>query len=343
MFVLREVVIETTKQCNLNCLHCGSDCGHCPVKNELSIADWKSILIQLAKLNVKKIVFSGGEPTLKPGFIDLIIFAHSLGLKFGFISNGFLIFDESLQQAIIKSQPFAIGLSIDGLKTTHNKIRQNNNSWSNLIKNISLLQKLKMEICIITTLNQLNYLELPQLARFLNLAEIDSWQLQLALPVGRMKQQADWLLTEAQFKEICQIIMELRQLYPKLNIQTADCFGLAPADSIRSEVWGGCTAGLSSLAIDCQGKIIPCLSWQDTLIYEDTNNKRIAEIWNNSSIFDFNRHFKAETVVGKCVSCQFLNNCRGGCNSQSLAYYNYLHSSPFCFYKTYLGEKNECY
>jgi radical SAM protein with 4Fe4S-binding SPASM domain len=258
-----------------------------------------------------------------------------LGLKVGFISNGFRQFDKTLQAAIRKSKPFAVGLSVDGVKEIHNQVRRNEKSWQGLMHNISVLQRAGTQICAITTLHKLNCNELPRLANFLDLAEIDSWQLQLALPFGRMKRQTDLLVSENDFKNICKTVLSLRQSHPQLNIQAADCFGMAPENSIRSDCWSGCAAGICSMAIDACGNVMPCLSLQGGRRQDSLRKKPLAEIWKNSVEFDFNRIFDVKTVTGRCAGCNFLSECRGGCNSQSFSYYGCFHSSPFCFIRSF--------
>lgn len=345
MYELKEVVIETTWQCNLSCVHCGSGCEHRPADGELSLVEWKNVLSQLSEMKVEKIVFSGGEPTLKIGFVELLLFASKLGLKVGFISNGFMPFSASLQQVIGQANLFAVGLSIDGLKDTHNKLRRQSKSWQGLMENVSLLQRLGARICAITTLNKLNYSELLQLAEFFSLVEINTWQLQLAMPAGRMREQTALLITEDDFVKICEEILRLKNLYPELDIQSADCFGLAPPDLIRSNYWSGCTAGISSMGIDACGNVMPCLSLQAGYRHENFKQKSIAEIWEYSEIFDFNRDFKIKEVIGECKNCNLLSECRGGCNSLSFAYYDRFHSSPFCFSRSFInnnqGETHE--
>jgi radical SAM protein with 4Fe4S-binding SPASM domain len=341
MYKLREVVIETTKKCNLNCIHCGSDCKYATTNNELSIREWQGIIFQLSEMKVEKIVFSGGEPTLKKGFEELLSCAGTMGLKFGFISNGLLPFEDFLQRVIGRYSPFAVGLSIDGLKKNHNKIRRNDNSWTGLMQNISILQRIGIEICAVTTLNKMNFRELVQLSDFLNLIEVDSWQLQLAMPSGRMKSQKHLLLQKNDFREICEKVLSLRSLYPDLNIQCADCFGLAPENSIRSDLWSGCTAGISSMAIDACGNIMPCLSLQDGAERENFKARPIAQIWEDSPVFNINRKFSSKEARGKCIKCVYLDQCRGGCNSQSFSYYGYYHGSPFCFIRSFYGNNKK--
>lgn len=334
-----EVLLEITSQCNLHCLHCGSDCQNKLAAPELSTRDWENILLQLFDLGVKKVVFSGGEPTLRSDLGHLLIFAKRLDLKVGFISNGLINLKSSLGEELSISQPFAVGLSLDGLKDTHNKIRRNSKSWSCLLDNISFLQEKKIKICIVTTLHKLNWRELPKLAQWLDLMEIDSWQVQLAMPAGRMREVSDLLLSEEEFKEVCQIVTNLKQNYPHLYLQAADCFGLAMDGLIRDGDWQGCQAGISSFAVDARGNVLPCLSIREFSVVENYRIRPLAEIWKSSPIFDFNRKFEIEKVVGDCVGCKQLSACHGGCNSQSWSYYGRFHSSPFCFYRSQQEKK----
>ena len=203
------------------------------------------------------------------------------------------------------------------------------------MQNISILQDLNINICAITTLHKLNYHEMPNIAAFLEMAEIGSWQVQLASPSGRMTQQMNHLINEEDFRKICNHVFTLRQRYLQIKIEAADCFGPAPAGAIRGGEWGGCSAGIASLGIDACGYVMPCLSLQSFKIHENLLNKPIEKIWENSPMFDFNRKFKKENAKGRCEDCKFLDDCRGGCASQSFSYNGCYHSAPFCFARSF--------
>jgi hypothetical protein len=57
-------------------------------KFELSQPDWQIILKKAWDAGVPHVVFTGGEPTLRPDLPDLIGFASQLGMVTGLISNG---------------------------------------------------------------------------------------------------------------------------------------------------------------------------------------------------------------------------------------------------------------
>ncbi|MDF2876046.1 MAG: mftC 3, partial [Sporomusa sp.] len=56
---------NTTQQCNINCVHCYRDAG-AKRADELSTAEGKKLLSEIAKAGFKIMIFSGGEPMLRP-------------------------------------------------------------------------------------------------------------------------------------------------------------------------------------------------------------------------------------------------------------------------------------
>ena len=54
---------NTTNACNMYCAHCYRDAG-CKAEEELSTAEAKTLLEQIARAGFKIMIFSGGEPLL---------------------------------------------------------------------------------------------------------------------------------------------------------------------------------------------------------------------------------------------------------------------------------------
>ncbi len=78
------VWLELTKSCNLSCAHCyaGAGTNHphplpSMEREHISLEQWKDILSEGAQLGAKKVQFTGGEPTLYPGLMELIEYARS--------------------------------------------------------------------------------------------------------------------------------------------------------------------------------------------------------------------------------------------------------------------------
>ena len=62
------VVWNCTKTCNLKCVHCYARSEAIKYQNELSHEEGIKLIDQLAEFNVPVLLFSGGEPLLRPDF-----------------------------------------------------------------------------------------------------------------------------------------------------------------------------------------------------------------------------------------------------------------------------------
>jgi radical SAM protein with 4Fe4S-binding SPASM domain len=302
--------------------------------NELDVSGWKDVIDQLAKLGTEKIVYSGGEPTLKDGFCEIVDYTVQKGIKYAFISNGYRL-PPKVCKTINAAPPYAVGISIDGTEAVHNSIRGKTDSWSRALKTIKGLKENGHQVCAVTTVSKWNLHVLDDLAEFLS-ETVDSWQIQLASPFGRMKDQTEALLSEEEFQHLCKRVILFRSLYDDLNIQAADCFGMADAGLIRSTEWEGCSAGLWTMGIDACGNVLPCLSIQNGITGGNVKSESLVDIWHNSECFRLNRNPDfLDASRGQCGACKLLERCRGGCASLSYAYTGKFHRVPLCYHRSF--------
>ena len=85
---------------------CNNDCAHCynarPRRYpELSTAEWKDSLDRLWEIGIPHVVFTGGEPTLRPDLPELIAHAERNGQITGLNTNGRRLKDPALVQALV--------------------------------------------------------------------------------------------------------------------------------------------------------------------------------------------------------------------------------------------------
>ncbi|MEG0758842.1 MAG: radical SAM protein, partial [Raoultibacter sp.] len=83
----------TTNQCNLKCKHCYQDAEE-QQDRELTTEEGMKMIDEIAKAGFKIMIFSGGEPLMRPDIFDLVAHAASRGLRPVFGSNGTLITEE---------------------------------------------------------------------------------------------------------------------------------------------------------------------------------------------------------------------------------------------------------
>ena len=87
----------TTNQCNLKCSHCYQDAGN-QKDAELTTAEGKKLIDEIARAGFKIMIFSGGEPLMRPDIYELVAYAASKGLRPVFGTNGTLITKEVAQK-----------------------------------------------------------------------------------------------------------------------------------------------------------------------------------------------------------------------------------------------------
>ena len=81
-----------TNKCNLACTHCYINAGlDVDISNELSLAEAKEFIDDLAEMRAPLILFTGGEPLMRTDFWELATYATEQGLKTALSTNGTLI------------------------------------------------------------------------------------------------------------------------------------------------------------------------------------------------------------------------------------------------------------
>lgn len=325
-------VVELTGRCNLNCIVCGSDSKNIINPAELSITEWCKAVDDLAAIGLKRFVLSGGEPTLKPGIGRLIEHIVSRKIEWAMVSNGFSL-SAALLATFQQYKPYAVGISVDGTLATHNQLRGNPRSFQRLQQNIRKLQAAEIPLTIITTLHKANWQELPKIAGFVAENEIYGWQIQLAMPFGRMKKNQELLLSQKEFLCVCLLVEKIKKSLPMVNVAAADCFAWAPRGRIREGKWLGCQAGLRVVGIDALGNVRGCLAMTECQPDGNIKKRKISEIWHDPETFLYNRQFKTTDALESCQKCQKLLDCKGGCNAQSFSMTGKFHQGAYCWYR----------
>jgi MoaA/NifB/PqqE/SkfB family radical SAM enzyme len=79
--------LELTGRCQLACAHCYADAGPTADHGTMSIDDWRTVIGDAATLGIRGVQFIGGEPTMHPGFPQLLEHAIQTGLKVEVFTN----------------------------------------------------------------------------------------------------------------------------------------------------------------------------------------------------------------------------------------------------------------
>jgi len=139
------VKIDLTNVCNHNCPGCIDAELIANDNNELSLPAVKSLLLDLKKIGVKGINYTGGgEPTAHKSFADVIRSTHELGFDIGLICNGSLFHSPKIPMEELLEMFTWIRISLDSYDhDTHIRTHGSKATFDQTIRNIADLVKIK--------------------------------------------------------------------------------------------------------------------------------------------------------------------------------------------------------
>ena len=318
---------EFTLKCNLRCTHCGSSAG-IERPDELSTAECFSLCEQLATLGCSDVAVMGGEPFLREDYFSVGKCIKDLGMNLNFVSNGLLI-PENIDR-ISLLEPRVVGISLDGMKESHERIR-GSGTWEPALRAISCLRERGIQTTVITTVSKENFRDLPELGDLIHPKGVN-WQLQTAMPFGNFKMNQT--LSKQEFYASALFIAKqgIDGKFREFPVVGAHCYGYQ-SDLMFCRSWSGCTAGISTVGITSNGGVVGCLSLgNDRFIEGNIRTTDLVEMWNDPNRFKYTRGFDRSQLGENCSRCKHGAACKGGCNSVSYSLTGKLHNDPYCFH-----------
>jgi radical SAM protein with 4Fe4S-binding SPASM domain len=329
---------ETTLKCNLKCFHCEFSAGKA-LPNELSTDEALNLCEDLRKVGCKRIILMGGEPFLRNDWELIAKKIKDEGMELAFISNGYLN-NEKLFKKLDELSPVFVGVSIDGGKPEiHDKIRGVKGSFNRALNFVDRCLELNLWVIIITSVHKVNKDKLSILRDILYNRNV-YWELQITDVAGRFPKK--YLVSEDEFYSIGRFIYETQKKHPRGKKFINGAHDMGYYSKIFPNLtgfpeWKGCQAGISLIAIESNGGIKGCSALTTKFVEDNIRNRNIVEIWNDNTMFPYNRQFKIDDLKGYCKNCKYGKNCKGGCLETSYMSTGKTYCDPYCFYKL---EKN---
>lgn len=152
-------------------LRCNSKCTFCAIWKDIenfklreqTIDEIEKNLIDLKKLGVKIIDFTGGEPLLYPHLSEVLKIAKRYGF-YTTITTNCLLYPEIAQK--LKGYVDVLQFSFESIdKEKHNEIR-GVDCYDKVLKSIEVAKKNKQKVYLIHTVTNANLNDLPKLIKF---------------------------------------------------------------------------------------------------------------------------------------------------------------------------------
>ena len=344
------VVWALTKACNLRCVHCYASANAHPAPNELAFNEGISLLDDLIKFQVPAVLFSGGEPLVRPEALDFIRYARQGGLACTLSTNGLLI-DEIMADRLADSGLKYIGISLDGLRERHDKLRGQDGAFDGVLRAIAHCRARGIKVGLRFTVHGLNLQDLDAIFDICIQHDVQRLCVYHLAYSGRGGNMQKVDLTPAQTRQVIDRVfarsMELHRAGAPLEVLTVDNHADAayvlmhleqtdPArhDKVRERLMGtgGNRSGCNIAAIDPMGNVhYDQFSWHYNCgnirdepfskIWSDAKDERLAILRNRQA------HLPA-----RCQGCRFLSVCNGNLRTRAeAATNNWLGFDPGCY------------
>jgi radical SAM protein with 4Fe4S-binding SPASM domain len=150
------VAWNITRRCNLHCAHCYTDSFDRDYEGELSTAEARTVIDDLAGFGVPVVLFSGGEPLMRPDLFELIGHALSRGIRAVVSSNGTLITSEVARRLSEIALPY-VGISIDGPEAVHDRFRGKKGAFQETLGGIRRCREAGLRVGFRVTLTEYSY------------------------------------------------------------------------------------------------------------------------------------------------------------------------------------------
>ena len=319
---------NATNECNLRCAHCYRDAGSKKAE-ELSTDEGRALIDGIAEAGFKIMIFSGGEPVMRPDLFELVAYARGKGLRAVLGTNGTLI-SRAVAEQLKEAGIMAVGISLDSMdKKVHDDLRGLPGSWDAAVGGMRACREVGLSFQVHTTVMDFNYGEITQLTDFAVEVGAQGHHVFFLVPTGRAVEIAEASIKADQYERLLRRLLEKQKHVPiEIKPTCAPHFlRIAKQLGINMRFTRGCLAGLSYCLINPVGIVQAC-AYLD-IPAGNIRETPFPEIWRTAPLFE---HLRTRKYNGKCGRCEYEDVC-GGCRARAKYYYgDYMGEEPWCLY-----------
>jgi pseudo-rSAM protein/SPASM domain protein len=332
------VVWNVTKQCNLYCDHCYAAADTTVADGELSTAEGKALLRDLAEFGVPVVLFSGGEPLVRDDIEELVAYASKLGIRPVLSTNGTLI-TPSRARALRDAGLQYAGISVDGLPERNDAFRGQEGAFDSAVQGIEHCLNAGLKTGLRYTITEATAPDLEGVVDLLTDVGLDRFCFYHLDYGGRGTGIQEVDLNPEKRREAVTSLCEMTLAYHDAGeeIETLlvgnyadaaylvefarDRFGEAQATRVYEYLRrnGGDPTGERVADVDYQGNVHLTQFWQGYSL-GNVRDRPFSAIWTDESnpLLHAIRNRKKH-LTGRCESCQYRPICRGGSRLRALA------------------------
>lgn len=347
------VVWNTTNQCNLECVHCYAGAESEPKVGELTTAEGKRLLDDLADYGAPVVLFSGGEPMVREDLAELVAYAADAGIRPVLSTNGTLLTTDRARELKKAGLAYA-GVSVDGLAERNDEFRGVDGAFRAAVEGIETCLDVGLKTGLRYTVTRQNVGDLDGVVDLLSDIGLDRFCFYHLSYSGRGETLDSVDLDTAERREvvtrICDRTLDAHRSGDDIETLLVGNYADAAyiveyarrefGDDAARRVYerlqrnGGDPTGERVAAVDCLGNVHPTQFWR-TYSLGNVRDRSFSDIWED----DDNPLLRAVrdrpgNLTGKCADCRYKDICRGASRLRALAADNGLFGpDPQCYLK----------
>ncbi len=344
------VVWNATRTCNLKCIHCYYSADTRKFAGELTTAEAKEFIDDLAQFHVPVLLISGGEPLARPDIFELARYAVDQGLRVTFSTNGTLITPDVAREMKELGVSY-VGISLDGVESNNDRFRGKAGAFREALRGIQRCRAVGQRVGLRFTINRHNYQDLPEILRLLEEEDIPRACFYHLVYSGRgsamvdqdvsrqeSRQAVDLLRSQAREygrrgmdKELLTVDNHADGVYLYLREQAEDPQRAAMIlELLRRN--GGNRSGIAIASVDSEGNIHADQFTQNHS-FGNIREESFSRVWTRADdpILAGLKDRKP-LLKGRCAACRFLDLCNGNFRARADAVAgDFRESDPACY------------
>ena len=322
-----------TGKCNLCCRHCAVSSGM-KRPDELSLAECRRAIDDMAAFGVQDIALSGGEPLIRPDWFQIATHARSRGLLVSVSTNGTLVTEAVARK--IAGLGSDVQVSLDGATPeVHDSLRRITGAWQRAVRGVQNFVNAGVPVTIGTTVTTANIHQIPALCDLARNLGAERYRIIPFVPFGR---GGAWRKLEVKPRAMQRLTEYLRQRRLQNDIDIVEMefectFDPPPLQPADPQSGLGCGGAQTYITITETGDVLPCHFFSgveaDNILKHD-----LAWIWEHSRFLNYFRSMTLADLTGSCQQCDWLAGCRGSCRAANFAHLNLFRGNCHCWLNT---------
>ncbi|MDT5296414.1 MAG: hypothetical protein QOJ76_3294 [Acidobacteriota bacterium] len=338
-----DIYLHMTNDCNLKCPYCyNKGDRETKIKLEkigmvaptLNTEEYKSLIARIIECGVKRILFTGGEPLMRPDVLELIEFTRSQSetVNLEMLTNAILITDEVAEKLCRYMN--AVTISLDGHEKHMHEYYRGRNTFEPTVRGIRRLVEKKRElgqaqpyIAIVPALTEKNILNMKDIFEY-TLDDLGADG--LAPIIFQAGDHQDVNITQIPELDIYLEAMSRTREYMQSRAERLGQQSSGEPRPIGPR--NHCGVGHGEISVDPGGFVYPCQSLHfDEFICGNVREYDIKDIFAESTVM---KRVRSTTVdsIAVCSHCDLRYLCNAGCRATAYNVYREFdaHNEIYC-------------